>query len=71
MTPSTVHLIAQELRNRRDYLTALEKWARSLEPGQAKMDVFQLVNFWRRVYQQVEKDIAAGRTHAPLGQGQG
>ncbi len=70
MTPHTVHLIAQEVRNRRDYLTALEKWARSLEPCQAKIDTFELVNFWRRVYRQVDRDIvASGLTRSPSGSG--
>ena len=65
MTPDTVHLIAQEIRNQRAMLTAKEKWARSLEPCQARIDTFQYVNFWRRFYTQVEDAITAGKIDAP------
>ena len=61
MTPHTVHLIAQEIRNWRAELTALEKWARSLESRTAQAEVFQRVNFWRRLLNKAEQDIASGR----------
>jgi ABC-type transporter lipoprotein component MlaA len=60
VTPDTVHLIAQDIRNRRAQLTALEKWARSLDSDRARREVFQQVNFWRRLYAQAETQIASG-----------
>lgn len=60
MTPDTVHLIAQDIRNRRAQLTALEKWARSLDSDRARREVFQQVNFWRKLYAQAETAIASG-----------
>jgi hypothetical protein len=61
VTPDTVHLIAQEIRNWRAELTALEKWARSLESSNAKTEVFHRVNFWRKLLTKAEQDIASGR----------
>lgn len=65
MSPHTVHRIAQEIRNERANLTALEKWARTLDSSQAKIDTFHYVNFKRRMLTIAEKEIASGDVHTP------
>jgi hypothetical protein len=61
MNPHTTHLIAQEIRNWRAELTALEKWARSLDSQNARLEVFKRVNFWRKLLNQAEEEIASGK----------
>jgi len=61
MNPHTTHLIAQEIRNWRAELTAQEKWARSLDSQNARLEVFKRVNFWRKLLNQAEEEIASGK----------
>jgi hypothetical protein len=67
MSPHTVHRIAQEIRNERANLTALEKWARTLDVSQARIDTFHYINFRRKCLLFAEREIESGRINAPAG----
>jgi hypothetical protein len=71
VTPDTLHLLAQEIRNKRAELTAWEKWARSLDSHKARTEVFHRVNFWRRLLAKAEQDIASGNATASVESGIG
>jgi hypothetical protein len=71
MTPDTIHLIAQEIRNKRAELTAFEKWARSLDSQKSRVEVYHFVNFWRKLLAKAEQDIASGNATASVESGIG
>lgn len=57
MNPSTVHLVCQEIRNRRAELTAEEKWAQSQQESDTKVEMFKRINFWRRLLDEAERRV--------------
>lgn len=63
MTPETVHLVCQRIRNERADLTAEEKWLQAQPDSPTKVEGFKMVNFWRRLYDEAERRVA-NRIHA-------
>lgn len=61
MKPETVHLIAQDIRHRRGYLSKRDEWFRKQEPSEMRSEGFREINFWRWVYTMAEEALATGK----------
>ncbi len=59
MTPDTVHLVAQLIRNKRDFLTAVEKWVKAQEPSEAMRELLQAIAIERSVAAICEQQLIA------------
>lgn len=57
MTPATVHLVAQLIRNERDLLTAIEKWVQAQEPTAAMRELRQVIAMQRSVVKICERQL--------------
>lgn len=57
MSPHTVHLIAQDIRQLRGMLTAREKWVKAMPPGEATIELSRVVEFWRDFIAEVESRL--------------
>jgi hypothetical protein len=59
-----VHLIAQEIRHKREQLTALETFAQRQQRSPMRAETFRYIDFWRARLKEAEQalttsDIAA------------
>lgn len=59
MTPDTVHLIAQEIRQWRGDLTAEETWLQKQPKSDTRDERFRYINWWRKAIRLVEHQLAS------------
>ena len=62
MSPYTVHLIAQEIRHFRAFLTVRETWAQQQEKCDSISETFRWINFWRRQLKRAEDELSRQKT---------
>jgi hypothetical protein len=54
-----VHLIAQEIRNHRDRLTAEQTWWQNQPRSESRAEGFRRINFWREVLKIASQKLIA------------
>jgi hypothetical protein len=57
VTPATVHLVAQLIRNERDLLTAIEKWIKAQDETEGMRELRQVVALRRSVAAICERQL--------------
>jgi hypothetical protein len=57
MTSDTIRRIVQEIRHKRELLTAEERWLQQQEPSDHRAEGFRRIVFWRRVYADAEQQL--------------
>lgn len=64
MKPETVHLIAQNIRHQRAYLSNRDEWFRKQAPSEMRSEGFREINFWRWVLAEAEDALVTGKYKA-------
>jgi hypothetical protein len=60
LTPDTVHLIAQEIRQQRAVLTVEETWLKRQRFNPTRDERYRRILFWRVVLKYAEEQLASG-----------
>lgn len=76
MNEDTAHLVNQQIRHGRSLLSSVMKWNLRQPHSSTRIEIFELVAFWRDVFNVAERKIASGNIHRSsasesLSQGQG
>lgn len=63
MTEDTARLIEQQIRQGRSLLSSAMKWNVRQPHSSTRIEIFELIGFWRDVFNQAERKIGTVNIH--------